>query len=218
MIAEWINEWTISPHLIRKWFQNHICGSVRPVFSSLTILLFKVYHYTDVQDIFILHPATLSTLATLLCAFKGWCHRLHQLDSLILWLPVTFSQRKHWWKIRGQKDRRSGALIASGHSLPDHPFWHWLGVMPAIPIAIALTRVFLFSPLAPTCLKAVISSTLLAQGMLHYPLLIFLSPHHIFGNSPFIGFSLIISLEYAIFLQDTDPQMNILIYSRYYWK
>lgn len=83
MITEWINEWTTSAILIRKWFQYHISWSVKPVFSSLTILLLKVYHSTNVQDVFILHPDPLCTLSTLYSVTpEADIYRLHPLDSL----------------------------------------------------------------------------------------------------------------------------------------
>lgn len=172
--------------LIRKWFQYHISLPVRPVFSSLTILLFKAFHYTDAQDVSILPPGSLSAFSTLHWAPAAPSYGLHPLDSLVLWISLRFSQWKYWQKVGGQKEREIGVIHPPDRSLPDYTFWVSGFHVSNSPKATALTG---SSPLPCPFMpgSSYCFPHLLAQGMLHHPLLIFLSPVHIFENSsPFI--------------------------------
>lgn len=103
-----------------------------------------------------LHFASRSTFHPTLCPRRADFYGLHQMDSLVLWLPVRFGQWKPWWKIGGQEERGSGVLIPLDHSRPDYTFWQWQSFMSAAPLKLQPWPGP--SPPSPLCLEVGISS------------------------------------------------------------
>lgn len=85
---------------------------------------------------------------------------------------------------RAEEKRDGGSYVLSYHSLLDYTFGQWLIFMLATLLKLHPSPFFPFFPLSLMPRVSNILPHLLAQSMLHRPMLIFPSPVHTVENSP----------------------------------